>query len=104
MPSNICVIGARTACCSALSTDGTARSSPEPRPDRLVGGAVAACNEEIRTTAEVVATAIERNESSERKMVFMRRILSCVTRNSNALYTQHRELSGCRCYDEHPSQ
>src|SRR5215471_13406349 len=67
IPSNNCVIGARTACCSALSTEGISRSNP----DRLSGGAVAASNEEIRTTAETVATAIEKNERSERKMVFM---------------------------------
>src|SRR5215475_9527643 len=67
MPSNNCVLGARTACCSALSTEGNARSSAE----RLGDGAVAACNEEIRITAQAVATAMEKKERSERKMVFM---------------------------------
>jgi CheY-like chemotaxis protein len=32
---------------------------------------VAACNEEIRKTATAVATAVEKNKSSERKMIFM---------------------------------
>src|SRR4029077_19232151 len=63
MPSNNCVIGARTACCSALSTEEISRSSPEPMDVRTV----AAGNEEIRKTANAVATAMEKNESSERK-------------------------------------
>src|SRR5271163_663515 len=67
MPSNNCVIGARTACCSALSTEGISRSSPEPVDVR----AVAAGNEEIRKTAKAVAAIMEKNESSERKMIFM---------------------------------
>src|SRR5215467_4446039 len=67
IPSNNSVIGARTACCSALSTEGLSRS----RAEWFGGRAVATCNEEIRTTAEAVATAIEKNERSERKVIFM---------------------------------
>jgi len=41
-----------------------------------------ACNEEIRKTAAAAATAIEENERSERKLVFMAPILTCVFRDS----------------------
>src|SRR5215475_13409495 len=72
IPSNNCVIGARTAFCSALSAEEIPRSFPEwLGVERLGGWAVAGCDEEIRTTAEAAATAIKKNEKRERKVIFM---------------------------------
>src|SRR5690349_11152711 len=81
MPSNNCVTGKRTACCSALSAEAILGASPE-----LAGGSkFAARNEEIRKTTEAVAIATEKIEKAERKVIFMAPILTRVIADSKVL-------------------